>query len=78
MSMTSRHALITSMTIHLTPNYKTDPKRTRKSQEYLDALALSLIGRRYESLEGIEQTAIFEGENQALGEEVVAWMRGNM
>jgi lipoate-protein ligase A len=49
-------------------------------QDYLDTLALSLVGRRYESLEGAEE-AIPHDKDPALKEihnEVVEWLRKAM
>ena len=50
-------------------------------QGFLDALALSLIGKRYASFEGAEAAEI-PGKGSArlyeLGNEVLAWMRTAM
>ncbi|ODO03447.1 lipoate-protein ligase A [Cryptococcus wingfieldii CBS 7118] len=84
-SLTSRHALITSLTFHLSPpaSHPSSPSapEVAKIQAFLDALALDLIGKRYESLEGAEGAMGHEWEGEAwrnLGWEVMNWLRRTM
>ncbi|WVQ98628.1 hypothetical protein IAU59_005758 [Kwoniella sp. CBS 9459] len=80
-SLTARHALITSLTLHLTPSVHGNTDETASKQEYLDCLALSLIGCRYETLDGAEGALApkFEDEKwRELGNEVLAWLRRAM
>ena len=78
--MTARHGLITSFIFHLAPPLNASAEATKVKQDYLDTLALSLVGRRYESLEGAEE-AIPHDKDPALKEihdEVVEWLRKAM
>ncbi|GFZ46240.1 hypothetical protein JCM24511_04487 [Saitozyma sp. JCM 24511] len=80
-SLTSRHALLTSITFHLSPAFTFSTADTQTHQSFLDALALSLVGRRYETLDGAESP---EGEWEEdpkwmeLAAEVIAWLRHTM
>ncbi|OCF35398.1 lipoate-protein ligase A [Kwoniella heveanensis BCC8398] len=77
-SLTARHALITSLTLHLTPPVHGNTDETASKQEYLDCLALSLIGCRYETLDGAEGAlgSQYEDEHwRELGNEVLGWLR---
>ncbi|ODN84799.1 hypothetical protein L202_00669 [Cryptococcus amylolentus CBS 6039] len=84
-SLTSRHALITALTFHLSPpaSHPSSPSapEAAKTQAFLDALALDLIGKRYESLEGAEGAMGHEWEGEAwrnFGWEVMNWLRRTM
>ena len=47
----------------------------------LDALALDLIGKRYETLDGLEPPLDSQFDNEAdhqLGREVIRWLRTSM
>ncbi|WVQ71546.1 hypothetical protein IAR50_001085 [Cryptococcus sp. DSM 104548] len=84
-SLTSRHAIITSLTFHLSPNpshpSNSSAPGVTKIQAFLDALALDLVGKRYESLEGAEGAMGHEWEGEKwrdLGWEVMNWLRRTM
>ncbi|ORY32223.1 hypothetical protein BCR39DRAFT_557623 [Naematelia encephala] len=80
-SLTSRHALITSLTFHLTPSISATTAETTVRQEFLDALALSLIGARYEALEGAdgpEDPAYDTPQWRELSHEIISWLRQAM
>jgi len=50
-------------------------------QGLLDALALDLIGKRYETLDGLEPPLDSQFDNEAdhqLGREVIRWLRTSM
>jgi lipoate-protein ligase A len=80
-SLTSRHALLTSITFHLSPSFAFSTADTQTHQSFLDALALSLVGRRYETLDGAESP---EGEWEEdpkwmeMAAETIAWLRHTM
>ncbi|WWC61224.1 uncharacterized protein I303_103804 [Kwoniella dejecticola CBS 10117] len=77
-NLTARHALLTSLTFHLTPQPHERVEETTKKQEFLDSLALSLIGHRYESLEGAEGALGHQWEDEKWrerGNEVIGWLR---
>lgn len=81
MSLSSRHAIITSMTFHLTPPRTTLEPEASGLQNYLDALALSLVGKRYETLDGAEGVNAVEFEESKyrhLTDEILAWLRRTM
>ncbi|CAD6580417.1 MAG: Biotin/lipoate A/B protein ligase [Tremellales sp. Tagirdzhanova-0007] len=74
-SLTTRHALITSMSIKLADSHD------RLKQEYLDALALSLIGKRYETLDGAVSPPdphFDHKQYRELGAEAIDWLRRKM
>jgi len=78
-SLATRHALLTSVTFHLMPSPSLSAME--EFQDFLDALALSLIGKRYETLDGIEPPSgprFKEPKWQALGSEIIAWLRRAM
>jgi len=78
--LTARHGLITSFIFHLAPPLNVSAEATKVKQDYLDTLALSLVGRRYESLEGAEE-AIPHDRDPVLKQihtEVVEWLRRAM
>ncbi|KAL0250278.1 hypothetical protein I308_102451 [Cryptococcus tetragattii IND107] len=80
-SIAARHALITSMGIHLTPPLHVSTEERSIKQAYLDSLALSLVGRRYESLEGFEGVMGEEWDDEHwrdLGNDIVSWLRKHM
>ena len=65
---------------HLTPSLNASTDATKRKQDYLDTLALSLVGKRYESLEGAEE-AIPPDEDMSLKgihSEVIEWLRKAM
>ncbi|WVQ78213.1 hypothetical protein IAT38_000296 [Cryptococcus sp. DSM 104549] len=77
-ALTSRHALIQSITFHLTPPLHASRAETAEQQDFLDALALSLVGKPYESLRGAEgvPSGRFDEEKwRDLGNEVMGWLR---
>ncbi|KAK6902798.1 hypothetical protein I203_108057 [Kwoniella mangroviensis CBS 8507] len=77
-SLTARHALITSITFHLTPSLHESTEETSQKQAFLDSLALSLVGHRYESLDGAEGALGHEWEDEKwreMGNEVIGWLR---
>jgi lipoate-protein ligase A len=79
--LTSRHALITSLTFHLAPAPTFSSAETHAHQSFLDALALSLVGKRYESLEGAEAPEGQWEDNSHWREvafEVISWFRRTM
>lgn len=81
--MTARHGLITSFTFHLdrTPTPPSSPDSTQHKQDFLDALALSFIGKRYETLEGAESGLSGEYDTPQWREsalEVLQWLRSSM
>jgi lipoate-protein ligase A len=79
-SLTARHGLITALIFHLEPPLNASTEATKIKQDYLDTLALSLVGRRYGSLEGAEE-AIPPDEDATLKDihqEVVEWLRKAM
>ncbi|XAO24119.1 hypothetical protein I312_102909 [Cryptococcus bacillisporus CA1280] len=80
-SIAARHALITSMGIHLTPPLHVSTDERSIKQAYLDSLALSLVGKRYESLEGFEGVMGEEWDDEHwrdLGNDIVSWLRKHM
>ncbi|KAK8869918.1 hypothetical protein IAR55_000486 [Kwoniella newhampshirensis] len=80
-SMTTRHALITSMTFHLSPPLHFSTEEVAEKQQFLDSLALSLIGKRYESLEGAEGTMGDRWDDEhwrEVGNEIMSWLRRTM
>lgn len=80
-SLTSRHALLTSLTFHLTPPRTTSEADARTQQDFLDALAISLVGKRYQTLESAEGASgpqFEETRFRALGDEVISWLRRTM
>ncbi|WVR05086.1 hypothetical protein IAU60_002098 [Kwoniella sp. DSM 27419] len=80
-NISARHAVLTSLTLHLTPTSSASTRDTSLRQEFLDSLALGLIGKRYESLDGAEGAygSKFEDEHwREFGHEVVAWLRKAM
>ncbi|WVW83244.1 hypothetical protein I302_105263 [Kwoniella bestiolae CBS 10118] len=77
-SLTARHAIITSMTFHLTPSLHESTEETSQKQGFLDSLALSLVGHRYESLDGAEGALGHQWEDERwreMGNEVIGWLR---
>jgi lipoate-protein ligase A len=80
-TLSSRHALITSIRLRLEPGEGCPPEQAASTQEFLDALALSLLGKRYESLDAVEGTLsgqYDEPDWRSLGTEVIGWLRKNM
>ncbi len=83
--MTSRHALINSLTFHYSSGGR-DLDRTRRVQTYLDGLALRLVGKRYETLDGVLEIDDDDAESgtdhvsghevfEKVGQEIVEWLR---
>jgi lipoate-protein ligase A len=81
-TITARHALITSAIIGLDPKSDTTSyDEKRQTQTTLDALALAMIGKRYESLEDVKETGGPWSDNAAsaaLADEVLDWLRRAM
>ena len=71
-SVTSRHALITFLSLGLSRPVLQGSFRAR--QDYLNALALTLVGKRYETLDGAGPPPD-SGAHYELGEEVIDWLR---
>ncbi|WRT67011.1 uncharacterized protein IL334_003977 [Kwoniella shivajii] len=77
-SLSARHALLTSLTLHLTPTLHEATEITTTKQSFLDSLALSLVGHRYESLDGAQGALGHEWEDEKwreMGNEVINWLR---
>ncbi|WWC85362.1 uncharacterized protein L201_000225 [Kwoniella dendrophila CBS 6074] len=77
-SLSARHAVITALTLHLTPTLHETTESTSEKQSFLDSLALSLVGHRYESLDGAEGAlghAWEEEKWRELGNEIIGWLR---
>jgi lipoate-protein ligase A len=68
------------LTFHLEPPLHASAEITKTKQKYLDTLALSLVGRRYESLDGADKAIPADSDTSLKGmhEEVIAWLRGAM
>ncbi|WVO12777.1 hypothetical protein L204_100385 [Cryptococcus depauperatus] len=80
-SLTSRHAVLTSLTFHLSPPLHSNPTTTAERQAFLDSLALSLIGKRYESLQEVEGAMGYEWDDEHwrdMGNQVLHWLRRSM
>ncbi|KAK4687730.1 hypothetical protein P7C73_g2386, partial [Tremellales sp. Uapishka_1] len=79
-SLTARHALLTSMTLHYSPAHDADPVQTKQTQDFLDFLALALVGKRYETLDGAEGIGgpLQEVRWREMGDEIISWMRRAM
>ncbi|WWD15807.1 hypothetical protein CI109_100231 [Kwoniella shandongensis] len=80
-SLTTRHALITSMTFHLSPPLHYSTEEIAEKQEFLDSLALSLVGKRYENLEGAEGAIGDKWDDEhwrEVGNEIMTWLRRTM
>nr|ODN81240.1 lipoate-protein ligase A [Cryptococcus depauperatus CBS 7841] len=80
-SLTSRHAVLTSLTFHLSPSLHSNPTTTAERQAFLDSLALSLIGKRYESLQEVEGAMGYEWDDEHwrdMGNQVLHWLRRSM
>ncbi|WWC69572.1 uncharacterized protein I206_103515 [Kwoniella pini CBS 10737] len=77
-NLTARHALLISLTFHLEPLHNESTEKTMEKQNFLDSLALSLVGHRYESLEGVEGALDHQWEDEKWrerGNEVISWLR---
>ena len=80
-SLSTRHALITSLTFSLAPSADTPPKDVQAYQDFLNALALSLVGKRYESLVSAEPlpNSIYQTTKwRELGANIIDWLRQTM
>lgn len=69
------------MGIHLTPPLHLSTEERSIKQAYLDSFALSLVGKRYESLEGFEGVMEEEWDDEHwrdLGNDIVSWLRKHM
>lgn len=76
--MTARHGLITSLTFHLAPPLHASTDGIKAKQAYLDEVALTLVGKRYETLDDAEVELSADGTNPRLEEvhhEVITWLR---
>jgi lipoate-protein ligase A len=64
----------------LTPPINTSTETTKLKQDFLDTLALSLVGKRYESLDGAEDRipADEQDSHREMHLEVVDWLRRAM
>lgn len=71
----SRHALITQLVLELSGS-DLSLAAEMYAQDALDAIALGLVGVRYESLDGAEGN--MEGVPPDVCGEVLAWLRGAM
>ena len=82
MTVTARHALITSAIIGLDPKSDNIPHHDqRQIQKTLDALALAMVGKRYESLENVKETGgpwTNNDTSSKLVGEVLDWLRQAM
>ena len=78
--MTARHGLITSLTLHAKPPPDASQEMVKTTQQYLDALALSLVGKRYESLDDADETLPGDDEPvlREVHTEVIDWLRRAM
>ena len=77
----ARHCLLTSLTFRLTPSVQANHGDTRVTQDFLDSLALALISKRYETLDGAESSLEPRFNDQRwlhLGTEVLTWLRAVM
>ncbi|KAL7422195.1 hypothetical protein Q5752_002841 [Cryptotrichosporon argae] len=74
-SLTARHARITSLALALDPA----PGAPGHAQAALDELALALVGKRYESLEGADGVDWpADASRRELAAEVIRWLRTAM
>jgi lipoate-protein ligase A len=69
------------MTLHLTPPRTTLAPEAKALQDHLDALALSMIGKRYATLESAEEQICafhYGSELRSVSHDVVRWLRETM
>ena len=70
-----------SLTFHLTPSLRANQADSQETQDFLDSLALALIGKRYETLDGAKSSLEPRFNDQRwldLETEVLYWLRAIM